>query len=104
MYDVILTDEYISRLHKIPKKFYPAIDKAIDRLAINPFLNNSKLKNSFLFKHEVSKYRILYHVNGSILEIWTVDIMHRKENYKNLKFKEKSFRKRNPKAFNRRKE
>jgi mRNA-degrading endonuclease RelE of RelBE toxin-antitoxin system len=98
IYKIIKTEEFINNLNKIPVQYHNAIDKALNRLIKNPFLSNSRLKDSFLLKHEVSKFRILYHVNGHVLEIWTVYLMPRKENYKNLNKIEKGFENKYPSA------
>ena len=98
-YIIIETEEFINRLrNNIPKEFHNAINKAILRLKENPFLSKSRLKDSMLMKYEVSRFRILYYVNGNVLEIWTIDIIPRKDNYKELNKIEQSFNKKYPSA------
>ena len=102
IYKIIRTTEFLNRLNQVPIQFHNAIDKAIHRLSQNPFLHDSRLKDSFLLKHEVSKYRIIYYINGNVLEIWTVDLMPRKEDYSNIKKLEKKIKIKYPSAFRKR--
>lgn len=99
IYKIIKTEEFLDRLNKVPVQYHNAINKGIERLSKNPFLRESRLKDSFLLKHEVSSYRIIYHVNGNVLEIWTIDLMPRKEDYNNLKELEKKIKGKYPSAF-----
>lgn len=100
IFKILRTEEYIAQLRSIvPLDFQQSVEDAVDRLAEHPYRNKSRLKDSFLFKHEISKYRILYYVNNGVLEVWTVYLLKRKDDYEEIDKIEYKFKNKYPEAF-----
>ncbi len=70
-------------LRKVAKEYLIKIIKEIDKLAGNPFPDNSiKLSSQGKYRLRIGKYRVLYSVQKKPLTIFVVKVAHRKSVYK----------------------
>ncbi len=85
MYQISFTKEASKDLKKLDKKFLSAVDKALNKLSLDPkvgFPLVGQLKG--YWKLRFSNYRIIYQIFEKKLLIIVFEIKHRKEVYKKL--------------------
>ena len=85
MYKIMMTENVVKALQKIPKQDVDQLMRKIDIIAKNPYAPLSfvkRLKDSRNFRFRFGNYRGVYNVADAILTITIIDVAHRKEIYK----------------------
>ena len=85
MYKIVMTENVVKFLQKIPKSDVDRFMRKLDIIAQNPYASLSfvkRLKNSQNFRFRFGDYRGVYNVADMILTITVIDAAHRKEIYR----------------------
>ena len=85
-YKVLLHQQALAEIKKLPKKFKEKVKERIDNLVEQPVPPDARglkgRKNAYRIR--VGKYRILYEVNVREIVVYVIGIGHRKEVYRLL--------------------
>jgi len=86
-YKIVIDEEALAFLSKLPRKIRRQIANKIDNLAANPRPAGFKIiqQNKSLCQIRSSDYRIVYQIRRQQLLVLVVRIGHRKEIYKKLR-------------------
>lgn len=88
MLNVNLSRQVTKRFKKFPDKHAKQIATKIIELKTNPYPQDSiKLKGYSYYRVDIGEYRIVYQVEGEILEILLIEKRNDDEVYKQLKRK-----------------
>ncbi len=85
-YKIVIDEEALTFLAKLPPKIRRQIADKIDKLALNPRPSGFKVlqQNKSLCRIRSGDYRIVYQIRQQQLLVLVVKIGHRKEVYKKL--------------------
>jgi len=84
-YKIIIAEQAIKALGKLPGKIRRQISEKIDALVNNPRpAGTEKLQGANLFRIRSGDYRVIYQIKDDVLIILVVRIGHRKDIYRNL--------------------
>lgn len=82
MYQLVIEKHAKKQLEKIDARYLDQIILSIQKLAINPRpYGSKKLKGRSGYRIRVNNYRIIYHIQDSLLIVFVIDIDHRKDVY-----------------------
>ena len=86
MYNVVIKNQALKQLEKLPLKTLEAIHAKILLLEINPRPDGCKKLKSFagavsIYRVRVGDYRVIYTVEDNVLTVIIVKIGHRSEVY-----------------------
>ncbi len=88
MLKINLSRQASKKLQKLPSKQGKQVATKINALKINPYPQDYvKLKGYSYHRVDIGEYRIVYHVEGEILEILLIEKRNDDEVYKKLKRK-----------------
>jgi mRNA interferase RelE/StbE len=84
-YKIIIAEQAIKALGKLPRKVQRQISEKIDSLADNPRpAGTEKLQGADLYRIRSGDYRVIYQIKDDVLIVLVVRIGHRKDIYRNL--------------------
>jgi mRNA interferase RelE/StbE len=84
-YKIIIAEQAIKALAKLPGKTRRQISEKIDALADNPRpAGIEKLQGADLYRIRSGDYRVIYQIKDNLLIVLVVRIGHRKDIYRNL--------------------
>jgi mRNA interferase RelE/StbE len=82
-YSIVIEAKAEKSLRQLSVEARRRVVKAIDGLAENPYpLASRKMVGYDCVRLRVGDYRVIYRVNGQILEIYVIEIGHRREIYR----------------------
>jgi mRNA interferase RelE/StbE len=84
-YEIVFKKSALKELQSLPQKIQQKIIDATTLLSANPYtdlLQIKKLKGAeSLYRIRIQDYRVIYHIENSIIKITVIKIGHRKEVY-----------------------
>ena len=84
-YKIVIAEQAVKALGKLPGKIRRQISEKIDALADNPRQAGAeKLQGANLFRIRSGDYRVIYQIKDNVLIVLVVRIGHRKDIYRNL--------------------
>ena len=82
MYNIVIEEDVIKQLSKIPTVDYKKIKTAINALSENPRpIGYLKLKGRQGYRIRVGNYRVIYEIEDGVLKIFILTVAHRKDVY-----------------------
>ncbi len=82
MYSIEYSKEAIKQLYKLEKETQKRIVAALDRIQIRPYPHVVKLVGCPYFRLRVGKYRVILKIVDNKLQIFVIEVGHRKNIYK----------------------
>ena len=82
-YQVLISRRAVKSINKLSQFDRNSVEKILIALSINPRPRNAKkLTDSERYRVRVSNYRILYTIDDGVLIINVVDVLHRRNAYR----------------------
>ncbi|MCA9496627.1 MAG: type II toxin-antitoxin system RelE/ParE family toxin [Nanoarchaeota archaeon] len=81
-YLIIFSDYSFKQLEKLPKDIQKRIISTLKRIRIRPYSYVIKLVASNYYRLRVGEYRIILNIKNNELQIYVIELGHRKNIYK----------------------
>ena len=83
MYKIAFSDKAKNQLKKLPRDIKIRFGSVIERIRIRPFYFVKKKQGTLYFILRIGNYRAILDIRTDDLEIYVLEIDHRKNIYKN---------------------
>ena len=84
MYKIIVSDNALNQISKLPKDLQQRIFNSLERIKIRPYSYVSKLVGEEAYKLRVGDYRLIIEIEDDKLIILVIKAGHRKNIYKDI--------------------